>query len=49
VAADIWKTEANRLITAIDAVHPNDHTEFLNTGFEYAWNELFLIRAGYKS
>jgi len=49
VAADLWKTEAHRLTTAVDAIHPNDHTEFLNSGFEYAWNELFLIRAGYKA
>jgi opacity protein-like surface antigen len=49
VAADIIKSEANRLTAGVDAIHPNDHTEFLNTGFEYSWNELFLVRAGYKS
>jgi hypothetical protein len=49
VAADLVKTEDMRLTTAIDAVHPNDHTEYVNTGFEYAWNELIFARAGYAS
>lgn len=49
VAMDVWKTEDSRLTTAIDAVHPNDHTEFVNSGFEYSWNEIALFRAGYKS
>jgi len=49
VAMDVWKTEGSRLIAAVDAVHPNDHTEYLNSGMEYAWNEIFMIRAGYKS
>lgn len=49
VAADLIKSEAHRLTTAVDAIHPNDHTEFLNTGLEYSWNELFMIRGGYKA
>ncbi len=49
VAADLVKTNDMRLTTAVDAVHPNDHTEYVNTGFEYAWNELIFARAGYNS
>jgi hypothetical protein len=49
VAADLVKSDAHRLTTAVDAIHPNDHTEFINTGFEYSWNELFMARAGYKA
>jgi len=49
VAMDVVKSEESRLTTAIDAVHPNDHTEFINSGLEYAWNEIFMMRAGYKS
>lgn len=49
VAADLVKSEKNRLTLGIDAVHPNDHYEYLNTGAEYSWNEIVMIRAGYKS
>ena len=49
VAADIIRAETHRLTTAVDAVHPNDHTQFLNTGLEYSWNELFMVRGGYKA
>lgn len=49
VAMDVWKSGESKLITAVDAVHPNDHTEFINSGFEYAWNGVFMVRAGYKS
>ncbi len=49
IAADIVKTGDSRLTTAIDAVHPNDNTEAVNSGFEYAWNEILFLRAGVKS
>ncbi len=49
VAADLISTGSARLTYAIDAVHPNDHTEYVNTGAEFAWNEIIFLRAGYKS
>jgi opacity protein-like surface antigen len=49
ISSDIIKQGASRLTTSIDAIHPNDHTEYLNTGFEYAWNEILFLRAGYNS
>ena len=49
IAMDVLKTEESRLTTAIDAIHPNDHTEFVNSGIEYSWNEIAFLRAGYKS
>ena len=49
IATDLLRTDAYRLTTAVDAIYPNDHTDFVNSGFEYAWNEVFLIRGGYKS
>jgi opacity protein-like surface antigen len=49
VAADILKSEESRLTVALDAVHPNDNTEYLNTGAEFAWNEIAFLRAGWKS
>ncbi|MBI9070738.1 MAG: PorV/PorQ family protein [Melioribacteraceae bacterium] len=49
VAADLLKEEEYRLTAAIDAVHPNDHTEYVNCGTEVTWNEIVMLRAGYKS
>jgi opacity protein-like surface antigen len=49
VAADVIKEEENRLTLAVDAVHPNDNTEYLNTGAEYGWNDMLFVRAGWKS
>ena len=37
------------LIVAADAVHPNDNTEYVNAGMEYAWNEIVFLRGGWKS
>lgn len=49
IAADVIRDGSSRLTTAIDAVHPNDHTEYLNAGLEYAWNDIVHLRAGYNS
>lgn len=49
VAADLLKMDKNVLTVAVDAVHPNDHYEYLNTGLEYTWNEMLSVRGGYKS
>ncbi len=46
---DFIKTESQRLTTAVDAVHPNDNTEYLNLGLEYSFKEIFFLRGGYKS
>jgi len=49
ISADVIKADESRLTAAVDAVHPNDHTEYINTGLEYAWNEIIHLRAGYNS
>ena len=49
VAVDAIKGETFRLTAAVDAIHPNDNTEYLNTGLEFAWNEIVFLRAGMKS
>ncbi len=46
---DIIKSSSNRITIDADAIHPNDHTEYVNSGFEYAWNEIIFLRAGYNS
>ncbi|GIV45988.1 MAG: hypothetical protein KatS3mg036_0806 [Ignavibacterium sp.] len=49
VSADLIKDENSRLTAGIDAVHPNDHSEYINSGLEYSWNEIVFIRGGYNS
>lgn len=49
ISADVLKRESSRLTIGVDAIHPNDNTEYLNAGFEFAWNEIILFRAGYNS
>ena len=39
----------HRLTLATDAVHPSDNTESVHIGTEYAFRELFFVRAGYKN
>lgn len=49
VAMDVYKTDDFRATTAVDATHPNDNVEYVNSGLELAWREIFFGRVGYKS
>jgi hypothetical protein len=49
ISTDVVKSESSRLTVDVDAIHPNDNSEYLNTGLEYAWNEIVHFRAGYNS
>jgi hypothetical protein len=49
ISADVIKSGNSRLTVDVDAIHPNDNSEYLNAGFEYAWNEIIHLRAGYNS
>jgi hypothetical protein len=46
---DVYKSRYFRTTVAVDAAHPNDNTEYVNSGIELAYNEMFFVRAGYKS
>ena len=37
-----------RVTTILEAIHPNDGDEKLNTGLEISWKNVFTIRGGYK-
>lgn len=37
-----------RVTTLMEAIHPNDGDERLNTGLELSWKNIFSIRGGYK-
>lgn len=49
VAYDLFRTKSHRLTMAADAISPSDNTQAVNTGFEYALNEMIYIRGGLKS
>ena len=49
IAYDAVKSDDIRVTAAVDAVHPNDNTEYLNNGLELAWQEILFARVGYKS
>lgn len=49
LSMDAWKSEMFRATVAVDAAHPNDNTEYVNTGLEVGFNEMFFGRVGYKS
>lgn len=49
VAVDAIKTNEMRLTLESNAIHPNDNTEYINSGLEYSWNERIFLRVGYKS
>ncbi|MEN8193042.1 MAG: PorV/PorQ family protein [Bacteroidota bacterium] len=49
VAADLIKSESLRFTLGMDAVHPNDHTEYINAGTEFGWKEIIMFRIGYRS
>ncbi len=49
ISADVIKEATTRLTIGVDAIHPNDNTEYLNAGTEFSWNEIVFLRAGYNS
>ncbi len=49
LSMDIIDSDANQLLLAIDAAHPNDNTEFINVGMEYVFNDKLALRLGYKN
>ncbi len=49
LAGEIINTDFLRLSCAVDALHPNDNTEVVNTGFELAVAEMVYLRSGYAN
>lgn len=48
LAMEIFRNEQHRLTIAADALHPSDNTESVNLGGEYALQENFFLRGGYR-
>ena len=49
VSTDVVRETNNRFTVAVDAVHPNDNTEYVNSGLEYSWADIVFLRGGWKS
>jgi hypothetical protein len=50
LSMDLLRGAANsNLVIAVDAIHPNDDSEYVNVGAEYVYYNMFALRAGYKS
>lgn len=49
LAMDLYENRFFRVTGSVDAIHPNDNTEYVNSGVEFAYDELFFVRVGYKS
>lgn len=49
VAMDLLNSGNNVLTVAINGAHPNDNTEYVNMGVEYAIGDVVALRMGYKN
>ncbi len=49
IAMNVINNYNYRWTVAVDAMHPNDNTEYICLGTEYALKNMFFIRAGYKN
>ena len=49
LAWDAIATPDHQITMLTDASHPNDNSQYINMGTEYAFRELFALRAGYRN
>lgn len=49
LAMDVVETRFFKVTAAVDAIHPNDNKEYVNTGLEFSYNEMIFLRGGYKA
>jgi len=49
IALEAYDTKPHRLTLATEAMHPNNNSESVHLGMEYALQELFFLRAGYRN
>lgn len=45
---DVYNSGVNKVIAAVDMVHPNDNVEQYNIGVEYAYDSMIFVRTGYR-
>jgi hypothetical protein len=49
IGYEVVHTSDLKVTLAADAVHPNDNTEYMNTGAEVAWSNVLYGRVGYRN
>jgi hypothetical protein len=49
LAMDVLNMDGIRATASVDATHPNDNVEYVNSGLEVAYDEMFFARVGYNS
>ena len=49
LSGEIINLSKLRLSYGVDALYPNDNTEYVNLGLEAAFNNMLYLRAGYPS
>ena len=49
LSMNVLETRFLRATASLDAAHPNDNVEYVNSGIELAYDELLFFRAGYRS
>ncbi|MCC6549244.1 MAG: PorV/PorQ family protein [Ignavibacteriaceae bacterium] len=49
LAMVVYRDRYFKVTAALDATHPNDNTEYVNTGLEVGYDNMFFVRGGYKS
>jgi len=49
LAMDVLKNKFMTTTVAVDAIHPNDNSEYVNTGLEVSFLNNIYLRGGYKS
>ena len=50
LSRDFEITDEHRFTIAVDAIHPNDNSQYVNVGGELSFfNDLFCVRGGYKA
>ncbi|GAB4373729.1 MAG: hypothetical protein Kow0042_17820 [Calditrichia bacterium] len=49
MAMELYQTNTHRLTVASEAMHPINNTESIHLGTEYAFREIFFLRAGYRN
>ena len=49
LAWDAVSTSDHRMVVLVDAAHPNDNSEYVNLGTEYAFRDLIALRVGYRN
>jgi len=47
-AFEPYESEEHKITTSIQLNHPNDNSENVAIGAEYAWQKMFFLRGGYK-